>query len=68
MIPRSSADESVVEFTVRAAVAGIVFGLLFGAANAYLGLRVGLTGRDVDPHRGSDRGLCSARMGRGRGG
>jgi putative OPT family oligopeptide transporter len=36
-------DESVVEFTVRAAVAGIVFGILFGAANAYLGLKVGLT-------------------------
>jgi putative OPT family oligopeptide transporter len=31
------------EFTARAALAGIVFGLLFGAANAYLGLRVGLT-------------------------
>ena len=31
------------EFTLRAALAGIVFGLLFGAANAYLGLRVGLT-------------------------
>lgn len=43
MIPHSSADESVVEFTLRAAVAGIVFGILFGAANAYLGLRVGLT-------------------------
>ena len=38
--PRS---ESVVEFTTRAVVAGIVFGLLFGSANAYLGLRVGLT-------------------------
>jgi putative OPT family oligopeptide transporter len=36
-------DESVVEFTFRAAAAGIVFGILFGAANAYLGLRVGLT-------------------------
>jgi putative OPT family oligopeptide transporter len=35
--------ESVVEFTARAAAAGIVFGILFGAANAYLGLRVGLT-------------------------
>ncbi|MFL6195408.1 MAG: OPT family oligopeptide transporter [Thermoanaerobaculia bacterium] len=41
--PTSPRDESVVEFTVRAAVAGIVFGILFGAANAYLGLRVGLT-------------------------
>jgi putative OPT family oligopeptide transporter len=36
-------EESVVEFTLRAAVAGIVFGVIFGAANAYLGLRVGLT-------------------------
>jgi putative OPT family oligopeptide transporter len=40
---RHGAEESVVEFTLRAAVAGVVFGLLFGAANAYLGLRVGLT-------------------------
>ncbi len=31
------------EFTLKAAIAGIVFGILFGAANAYLGLRVGLT-------------------------
>ena len=31
------------EFTLRAAVAGVVFGVVFGAANAYLGLRVGLT-------------------------
>jgi putative OPT family oligopeptide transporter len=38
-----SRDESVVEFTLRAALAGIVFGILFGGANAYLGLRVGLT-------------------------
>ncbi|MBK5259248.1 MAG: oligopeptide transporter, OPT family [Thermoanaerobaculia bacterium] len=35
--------DSVVEFTTRAVVAGLVFGVLFGAANAYLGLRVGLT-------------------------
>jgi len=41
--PTSRPDESVVEFTFRAALAGIVFGILFGAANAYLGLRVGLT-------------------------
>jgi putative OPT family oligopeptide transporter len=37
------APDDVVEFTLRAAVAGIVFGIIFGAANAYLGLRVGLT-------------------------
>jgi putative OPT family oligopeptide transporter len=36
-------DESVAEFTTRAAVAGVALGLVFGAANAYLGLRVGLT-------------------------
>jgi putative OPT family oligopeptide transporter len=41
--PSFQRDESVVEFTLRAAVAGIVFGIIFGAANAYLGLRVGLT-------------------------
>ena len=43
MQPPRASNESVVEFTVRAAVAGILFGILFGAANAYLGLRVGLT-------------------------
>ena len=31
------------EFTLRAAAAGVLLGLVFGAANAYLGLRVGLT-------------------------
>jgi OPT family oligopeptide transporter len=31
------------EATIRAIVMGIVFGSLFGAANAYLGLRVGMT-------------------------
>jgi putative OPT family oligopeptide transporter len=36
-------NESVVEFTTRAVLAGIFFGILFGAANAYLGLKVGLT-------------------------
>jgi putative OPT family oligopeptide transporter len=36
-------DESVIEFTARAVLAGIFFGILFGAANAYLGLKVGLT-------------------------
>src|SRR5438067_1638341 len=33
----------VPEWTVRAAATGILLGLVFGAANAYLGLRVGLT-------------------------
>ena len=39
----AAATDDLPEFTLRAAVAGIVFGVLFGAANAYLGLRVGLT-------------------------
>jgi putative OPT family oligopeptide transporter len=41
--PALAHEESVPEFTLRAAAAGVVFGLVFGAANAYLGLRVGLT-------------------------
>ncbi len=31
------------EFTLRAVLMGLAFGALFGAANAYLGLRVGMT-------------------------
>ncbi|MCE9595831.1 MAG: oligopeptide transporter, OPT family [Planctomycetes bacterium] len=31
------------EFTLRALLCGLVFGCLFGAANAYLGLKAGLT-------------------------
>jgi putative OPT family oligopeptide transporter len=34
---------SVAEFTLKAVVAGVVLGVLFGAANAYLGLKVGMT-------------------------
>ena len=41
--PPAAATDDLPEFTLRAAVAGVLFGLLFGAANAYLGLRVGLT-------------------------
>jgi len=34
---------SLPEFTVKAAVAGILLGIVFGAANTYLGLKAGLT-------------------------
>jgi putative OPT family oligopeptide transporter len=34
---------SVAEFTLRAVLTGAVLGIVFGAANAYLGLRVGMT-------------------------
>jgi len=39
-VPASSAPD---EFTVRAIVIGVALSVVFGAANAYLGLRVGLT-------------------------
>jgi putative OPT family oligopeptide transporter len=35
--------ERPAEFTIKAIFFGIAFGILFGAANAYLGLRAGLT-------------------------
>jgi len=39
----ASKNQSIKEMTVKAVVTGILFGIIFGAANAYLGLRVGLT-------------------------
>ena len=33
----------VAEFTLKAVAVGILLGIVFGAANAYLGLRVGMT-------------------------
>ena len=41
--PYVSPTESPSEATAKAVGAGILFGILFGAANAYLGLRAGLT-------------------------
>lgn len=41
--PYVAASENLTEFTVKSVIVGIVFGVLFGAANAYLGLRAGLT-------------------------
>ena len=41
--PFVPADVSLAEFTWRPIVLGALFGIMFGAANAYLGLRVGLT-------------------------
>jgi putative OPT family oligopeptide transporter len=37
------ADAPLAEFTTKAVAAGVLLGIVFGAANAYLGLRVGLT-------------------------
>ena len=41
--PYVKATESPAEFTVKAVILGILFGLLFGASTVYLGLRAGLT-------------------------
>ena len=41
--PYVSPDESPAEFTFKSVALGILFGVIFGAANAYLGLRAGLT-------------------------
>jgi putative OPT family oligopeptide transporter len=41
--PYVAPDESPHEFTLKALFFGVLFGVLFGAANAYLGLRAGLT-------------------------
>jgi putative OPT family oligopeptide transporter len=38
-----SRPESIAEFTPKAILAGVLLGIVFGAANAYLGLRVGMT-------------------------
>ena len=41
--PFVPANENPAEFTLKAVGLGILFGIIFGAANAYLGLRAGLT-------------------------
>jgi putative OPT family oligopeptide transporter len=41
--PYVPATESPAEFTAKAVIIGILFGLLFGASTVYLGLRAGLT-------------------------
>jgi putative OPT family oligopeptide transporter len=40
---RAVVDAPIAEFTLKAVVAGVLLGIVFGAANTYLGLRVGLT-------------------------
>ena len=41
--PYVPANQSPAEFTAKAIVIGVLFGLLFGASTVYLGLRAGLT-------------------------
>ena len=41
--PFIPADKVVPEFTVLSVIIGLILAVVFGAANAYLGLRVGMT-------------------------
>ena len=41
--PYVSSTQSVAEFTAKAVILGVIFGLIFGASTVYLGLRAGLT-------------------------
>src|SRR6478609_9653111 len=41
--PYVPASENMAEFTAKAIILGVLFGLLFGASTVYLGLRAGLT-------------------------
>jgi putative OPT family oligopeptide transporter len=41
--PYVPSDQDIPEFTVKAVILGIVFGVIFGAATVYLALRAGLT-------------------------
>lgn len=41
--PFISASDFIPEFTLRSIILGAIFGIIFGAASVYLGLKVGLT-------------------------
>ena len=41
--PYIAADQIIAEFTPFSFIVGIILAIVFGAANAYLGLRVGMT-------------------------
>ena len=41
--PYIPADKITPEFTVTSVIMGVLLAIIFGAANAYLGLRVGMT-------------------------
>ncbi len=41
--PYISANDLIPEFTIKAIILGSLFGIIFGAATVYLGLKVGLT-------------------------
>jgi len=42
-VPYVSADSNLVEFTIRGLIIGLILAVVLGAANAYLGLKAGMT-------------------------
>src|ERR1035437_1975430 len=42
-IPFVSAETNMAEFTIRSLIIGLILAVVLGAANAYLGLRAGMT-------------------------
>ena len=42
-VPFVSAETHMKEFTLRALIVGLFFAVILGAANAYLGLKAGMT-------------------------
>ena len=54
--PFIPAEKRVSEFTATSVILGIILAVLFGGANAYLGLRVGIR---IDPGSGHLNGSYS---------
>lgn len=58
--PYISADQNLPEFTPTSIILGVILAIVFGAANAYLGLRVGLTISASIPAAVISMGICRA--------
>ena len=58
--PFISADKNMPELTPVSIILGVLLAILFGAANAYLGLRVGLTISASIPAAVISMGICRA--------
>ena len=42
-VPFVSAESNLAEFTIRGLIIGLILAVVLGAANAYLGLKAGMT-------------------------
>ena len=60
--PYVPATQSPAEFTAKAVVLGVLFGLIFGASTVYLGLRAGLTVSASIPIAEIGRASCRERV------